>query len=202
MFKFQIELPESLEVATGDTGKSVKLDVKALAAAHPEIIRFAAMNGFIGALNNISRGKDDNGAANSDDVWHAQRNKKVDTWMRGEWAARSGGGERASAALKEAFVDERKALTNATTAQIERSIKDTVQQVFGKDESATFSKFMDAVALLMARREANDDKLAADHKLVSEKREAIEAKYRKLADEAAARRAKASAAIDVTSIEL
>jgi hypothetical protein len=203
MFKFHAELPASITVPLGDTGLSTEVPIKAIAEAHPELIRFAVCNGFIGALNNISRGKDDSGAAFSDAVWAGMRQKKVDTWLQGDWAARAGGGDRATTVLKEAYLDERKAATGATTAALEKSIKATVQDTFGKDEPATFSRFMDAVALLVTRRDRTGADEAADEfkAAVGETRARFEAKYRKLAEEAAAKRAKVKASIDVADLD-
>jgi hypothetical protein len=197
MFTFTIELPESIKVAVGDTGKETLVDIAAIAKAHPGLIRNAALSGFIGTLNNISRGKDDDGKANSDAVWAAMRAKRVDAWLAGDWAMRAGG-ERAMTQLKEAFIDERRAATGATIAQVERSIKDLVANTFGKEEAATFGRFLDAVALMMVRRDTGGD----DVKLVTETREALEAKYQKLADEAKAARDKVSAKLDLTDISL
>jgi len=201
MFKVTIELPATITVPLGDTGKSTEVPVKQI-AERPEMLRFAAIAGFMGALANISRGKDEEGKPLSDAVWATARQKKVDTWLQGDWAGKAGGGERATTALKEAFVDERKANTGATTAQIERSIKATVAEVFGKDEAATFGRFMDALAVQMARRNSGNSKLPADDDAVGTLRSKIEAKYRRLADEAAAKRAAAKEAIDVSDIDL
>jgi len=199
MFTVSIELPTSVEIATGDTGKSVKVDLQAIAKAHPQVLRYAVLNGMIGALNNVSRGKGEDGSANSDDVWHSQRQKRADVWLTGEWAGKGGGGERATTALKEAFVAERMA-AGATMAQIDKAIKDAVAQAFGAKEPATFSRFMDALAIVIASRDSAPAKPSSD--AIDSTRVKIEAKYRKLADDAAALRAKASAAIDLGGIEL
>lgn len=199
MFKVTIELPESVTVALGDTGKETKVDVKAIAQAHPDVIRFAVINGFMGALANVSRGKDDDGKANSDAVWATMRQKRADVWMSGEWAGKGGGGERASAALKEAFVAERVA-AGATTAQIDKAIKAEVKEAFGDKEPATFARFLDALAIRLHKRDFGAD--AAKHpEQVSEYRERIEAKYRKLAEDAAKARAKAKDALDLSSLD-
>lgn len=198
-----IQLPESIRVPLGDTGKSTEVRVADIAKQHPDLIRNAALQGFIGALNNISRGKDEQGKALSDDVWATARQKKVDVWMQGDWAGKSGGGDRATTQLKEAYVDERKEATGATTAAVERQIKDTVANVLGKDTSATFANFMSAVALVVARRDnaGADENSEAFERAVDETRARFEAKYQKLADDAAARRAKAKAGLDVADLD-
>lgn len=196
MIKIAIELPEFIEVATGETGKSVRVDLKAI-AANPQVLRFAALNGFIGALNNVSRGKAEDGSANSDDVWHGMRQKRADVWLTGEWAGKGGGGERQTTGLKDAFIAERMA-AGATSAQVEKAIKDAVRAAFGDKEPATFSRFMDALALVIAER----DGLKGDAEAVAERRTKIEAKYKGLADAAAAARAKAANAIDLTGIDI
>jgi hypothetical protein len=194
MFTVSIELPESVKVAVGDTGAETLVDIKAIAAAHPQVLRFAVLNGFIGALNNVSRGKNDDSAANSDAVWASLRDKRAAVWMQGDWAGKGGGGERQSAALRDAYVAERLA-AGMTSAQVDKSIKDAVKATFGDKEPATFSRFMDAVATGIGKRDGLDEAGVADV------RQRIEAKYRKLADDAAKARAKASAAVDVLAIE-
>lgn len=183
----------------GDTGLHTEFDISKMSEG---VLGMALVNGFIGALNNISRGKGEDDKPNSDAVWASMRAKKVDAWLAGDWASRSGGGERAMTALKEAFVDERKAATGASSAAIEKSIKELVKATFGEKESATFARFMDAVALTMARKEHGNDKLASDSIAVTELRAKIEAKYQGLADAAAKARAKASAKLDLTDIAI
>lgn len=200
MFNVSIELPETVAVATGETGKSVTIDIQAIAKAHPQLLRFAVVNGFLGAMNNVSRGKDEAGAANSDAVWHSLREKRAAVWMSGEWAGKGGGGERATTGLKDAFVAERMA-AGATSAQVEASIKGAVKQAFGDKEPATFSRFMDALALTLAQRDHSGKGKPTDE-TVADYRSRIEAKYRKLADEAAAARAQAKAGLDLTAIDL
>lgn len=200
MFKFEVELPESIKVAVGDTGLETVVDVKAVAAASAEVIRFACLAGFIGSLNNISRGKqEDGGKPNSDAVWAAMRDKRVKAWVAGDWSQRAGG-ERATTALKEAYIDDIRQAKGATIAQVERGIKDLVADTYGKDEPATFSRFMDALALTLARRDAGGVGETAES--IADYRAKIEAKYQGLADAAKAKRAEVSAKLDVTGIDL
>lgn len=200
MITFTVEVANTvIKLPLGDTGLVTEFDIAKMPAS---VLSMALVNGFMGALNNISRGKDEDGKPLSDDVWAAARQKKVDAWMAGDWASRSGGGERAMTALKEAFVDERKAATGATQAQVERTIKELVKARFGEKESATFARFMDALALQLAERDEGVGEGKAKPEHVAEKRAAIEAKYQGLADEAAKARAKAKAKIDLTDIAL
>lgn len=200
MFTVSFEVLESIKVAVGDTGLETVVDIKAI-AAHPDLLRFALLAGFIGSLNNISRGKhEDTDKPNSDVVWAGMRDKRVKAWLAGEWSQRAGG-ERATTALKEAYIDDLRASSGATLAQVERGIKDLVSEMFGKDEPATFSRFMDALALTMARRDHGDDDGAVQEATVAY-RERIEAKYAGLAEAAKTKRAGAAAKLDVTGITL
>jgi hypothetical protein len=194
-----IELPTDVKVALGDTGRETLIPVSAIAKAHPQVIRFAVLNGLIGAVNNVSRGKDENGKENSDDVWASMRDKRVAVWMTGDWAGKGGGGERASAALKEAFIAERLA-AGATMRQIEAAIKAAVKDAFGEKEPATFSRFMDALALTLSARDNGGKPAKAED--VAAMRDRIEAKYKGLAEEAAKQRANVKAGLDLSAIDI
>jgi hypothetical protein len=197
MFEVTISLPATITVPLGDTGKSTEVAIQSI-ARNPDVLRFALLNGFMGALNNISRGKDEaSGKPNSDDVWAAARAKKVDTWLAGEWAARASGGERQSSMIREAYVDFVKRETKATQGQVDASIKALVVEMFGKDESATFARFMDAWALKRARKDGDDSE-----QNIATVREAFESKFRKMAEAAAASRAKAASKLDLSDLDI
>ena len=136
------------------------------------------------------------------DMPHKERlaaaQKKLDAWYRGEFNIVNRGDSMMSA-LREAYVDDVKAKTGATSKQVEDSIRSTVSAVFGEKESATFGRFVDAMGTLIAR-EKHDGKPSEEQ--VRTERDAFEATYQKLADEAAKRRADASAKLDLTSLAL
>lgn len=124
----------------------------------------------------------------------AQLEKKMAAWYKGEFnvVAR---GESAMTALRNQYIDERRAATNATQAEVEKQIKATVASVFGKDESATFSRFLDAVATLKA-------KAKGEQRAVADIRAEIEDGLAKRADEAEQARAKARAELTVDVADL
>ena len=195
---FAIELTTTaFRLPVGDTGKVTELDIAKMPS---EVLAMALVNGFMGALNNISRGKDEDNKPNSDDVWASMRQKKVDAWLKGEWSQKAGGGERAMTALKEAFIDERKLATGATSAAIEKSIKQTVKDRFGDKEPATFGRFLDAMALILVERDFAGQAVAEG--TVTDYRNKLEAKYQKLADDAAKARIKVAKGLDLTGIEI
>ena len=173
----------------GETGLANEVPIKDF----PEsTIRFAVIAGFEGALGNISRGKDENDRPNSNDVWHALRQKRMNAWFKGEsWA----GFERESVwgPMKEAFVDERREALGCSASDVEKSIKATVQEVMGKEAKATFPNFLECLAKMIAKRDGTD---AADV------RQKLEDKYQGLADKAAKARTAAASKLDLTNISL
>lgn len=203
-FTASVELPAVLKVPTYGADKTVlfetTVDLQAIMAANPVMLRFAALAGFIGALNDVSRGKDDKtGAANSDAVFESMRAKRAAVWLTGVWSSKGGGGERALTAVREAYVDDVRAKTGASVREVEANIKATVASAFGDKEPATFAKFIEAMGLALAKNE-HGDKATAEQ--VGEAREAFEAHYQALADQAAKARAAAGAKVDLTSLTL
>lgn len=121
----------------------------------------------------------------------AQMQKRMDAWARGEYVVVER--ESAYGAMREAYIDETKARTNASVKDIEAGMAKAVKDAFGKDEKVTFGRFLDAIALVLA---------SAKNGSPAEVREKLEAKYARLADEAAAKRKETSAALDVSGISL
>lgn len=189
MFTFSIELPESITVAVGDTGLNTVVPVKDIVTANPDMARFAALAGFMGALNNISRGKDANDKALSDDAWSAMRGKKVAVWLGGTWGA-TGRSDSAIKLAKDQFVFEAMARTNAAASAIEAKMKADVLAAFGKATPATFGAYLDAVALA----KYPSDKELSDR---AEYRESIESG---LMDRARARKAESDVVLDLSDI--
>ena len=160
-------------------------------------LEYALVNGFLSALSDVSRPKDDNGKAMDDSCWQAARDKRMVSWKQGDWAAKGGArGESAMTALKEQYIDERKAAIGATRKAVEDSIKATIKSVFGDKEPATFDNFLNAVAVLKHR--ASDGE-SGD---VISIREAIETDLAARAEAAAAERAKIAKSIDVSALDL
>lgn len=87
----------------------------------------------------------------------AQMNKRIESWYAGAYIM-AGGGPRDSMVgdMKEAFVAKQVA-AGKTVKEAEASIRDTVAAAFGKDEKATFLRFLDAVATLKAKQGGNYD---------------------------------------------
>lgn len=190
MTKFTIELEAEMKVPVGDTGLVTVLRIKDMPEA---TIRFAAINGLIGALNNVSRGKDENDKPNSDDVWASMREKRTRPWYEGSWGSVTR--ESASAPMREAYVDETRARTNQSIAEVEKDMAALVKSVFGDKEKATFGRFLDALANQVAKAQKLDE---------GETRDRLDAKYRRLAKEAADARAKAAEGLklDFSAISL
>jgi len=157
MFKVEIELPESIRVPLSDTGKFTEVPIKQI-ASHPHVLRFAVCAGFEGALANISRGKDDNGKANSDAVFAATREKRMKPWIDGadSWGSTERG-ESAYTAMREAWVDDYRARAKASNKEAESFIRAKVTERLGKDTKATFANFIAATALdIVDAKQAKD----------------------------------------------
>lgn len=168
-------------------GKSVKLDwSKVPAGILPAILEVGAKTVLTNAFNGGGKG-----ATEAEKL--AAMEKKMAAWYRGEFNVVSRG-ESGMGALKEQYIDERRADTGASRADVERAIKATVASVFGRDESATFGKFLDAVAALKCR--ADDNLNAADV------REELEAALAERAEKAAQARVWVRDKIDTSSIDL
>lgn len=166
-------------------GKAIKLDWnKVPESILPAILEVGAKTVLTNAFN--GGGKD---ASEAEKL--AAMEKKMEAWYRGEFNVTSRG-ESGLTPLKEQYIDERRAATGSTRSEVEKSIKALVAQVFGKDESATFGKFLDAVATLKAKEGGE----VADH------REAIESALADRAAKAQAKRDAMAAKLDVSAIDL
>lgn len=146
MAKYSIELPNEIKVPVSDTGLFTVVPVKEIATNHPDVIRFAALAGFMGALNNISRGKDEKtGRPNSDDTFAATRDKRVKPWLAGSWAST----ERAESQFtqwREVYIADC-VTAGMTVSAAESAIKAKVAERLGKDTKATFANFIEASAI-------------------------------------------------------
>jgi hypothetical protein len=167
-------------------GVAVKLDwTKVPEAILPAILEVGAKTVLTNAFNG-------GGKTATDTEKLAAMEKKIAAWYRGEFNVVTRG-DSMMTAMREQYVDERRAATNATRADVEKAIKATVKAVFGADESATFGKFLDAVATLKAKETKGD---------YGTIREEIEAGLETRTILAQAERAKLAAGLDTSSIDL
>jgi hypothetical protein len=193
MPKLTLNLPTTTTVALGkDTTDRLPID---WARVQPNVIEAILVAGAKVIITNAYNGGGKE-AKQADKV--AAATKKLDAWYRGEFnvAVR---GDTMMTALREAYVDDVKAKTGATTKQVEESIRKAVSHVFGEKEAATFGRFIDAMGTLIARQKHGDK---PTDEAVQAEREAFEARYQALADEAAKRRADASKTLDLTGLML
>lgn len=77
--------------------------------------------------------------------------RRIAAWNRGEYAlTNTGPRESIYGDMREAFIAKQVAL-GKTVKQAEESIRATVTAAFGKDDKATFAKFLEAVATMKAK---------------------------------------------------
>lgn len=186
MAKFVIEMPDRITVRTVN-GAPVYWEV----AKMPEsVMADIARVGGLTVLTNAFNG----GGANATEAERlAAMQKKLDAWERGEFRVVERG-ESAFTGMREAWLDEFRAATGASLKQAETFLRDKVTAALGKDAKATFSNYLDVTAAELVK--ANEFESAADA------REALEAHYAKLADDAAKARAKAGAKIEAPKLDL
>lgn len=187
MTKLTIDLPTTIKVALGkDSGQYLAIETKRLPANVVEAI-FTAGAKVI--LTNCFNGE---GKDAKFDERKAKATKKLDAWYRGEFNITSHG-DSFMKLMREAYIDDVRAKTGGSVSDVEQSIKATVKAHFGEKESATFGRFLDALAIDLSK--------AADMS-VDEARDALEAKYQALADEAAKKRSAVEAKLDVSALAL
>src|SRR5690606_22394793 len=110
--KIEITLPESIHLRTVE-GKSVALDVTRLPVG---IIGAAFAVGCKTVMTNVWNG---GGKDATDTDRMAALQKKMDAWYRGELNVTARGDSQMSA-MREQYVDERKAATGATAASVDK----------------------------------------------------------------------------------
>lgn len=123
----------------------------------------------------------------------AAMQKKMDAWSRGEFAVVERG-ESAFTGMREAWLDEFREATGATIKQADAFLADKVHSALGKDAKATFSNYLDVTAKELVK--------AGQFESDADAREALEAHYAKLANDAAERRAKAKAKLEAPKLDL
>lgn len=186
MSKFSIELPNRIFLRNVD-GKAIYWDTENV----PEAVM--AKIAEVGAKTVLTNAYNGGGAKASDAERLAALQKKMDSWARGEFNVVERG-ESAYTGMKEAAIDHYRAQTNASQKQAEDAFRALVVEAFGKDAKATFGNVLDAMAQLRVKDGEFDN--AADA------REAIEAFYAKLADDAAKAREKSSKKLVAPKLDL
>ncbi len=164
---------------TPDKREEVKIDLTDVPAACLADILLAGARVILTNAYN-SGGKD---VAEADRRANVAR--RVAAWVRGEYAlTNTGPRESVYGDMRDAFISKQVSL-GKTAKQAEESIRATVTAAFGKDEKATFARFLEAVATIKAKAEdapSYDDCLKA----VTEQAEVAAAQLRKEREEAKA----------------
>ena len=175
MTKLTINLPASILVRRNGN-EDVKLDTSKLTAE--VVARIFEGGAKIILTNTYNSG----GKERSEVERIAQLQKKIDAWYRGEYVTVERG-ESQYTAMREQYAQERLEAAGMSRAEVDKAIRATVTRVFGEKESATFPKFLMAVATEKAKANGTPDEAAAIA-------EAIETALAKRTQEAAAKRAK------------
>ncbi len=180
MTAFTIDLNDSTHVAAmikalgftesvsfSPEGSNVRTDIPVadIFRTYPALLRFAALHGMFGKLGNVSKGglsKQLDRAATDADLGKA-REKIVDNWINGDWNAnRTGPRDSLAGDMREAFIAKQVA-NGKTVKEADAMIRAAVTEAFGKDEKATFGKFLEAVATIKAKAtNGNYDELLAE----------------------------------------
>jgi hypothetical protein len=144
-FEVTLSIPTYVNVPLGkETGLSNHIPIEDFDKA---VLRMALVNGFVKALGDISRGKDDKDKENDDAAWQGLREKRIDGWKRGHWA-KGERGDSNMALVKDQFYFEQMSDGGMSTRGIDKLIKDTVESTMGKDAKATFDNFLASLAKL------------------------------------------------------
>lgn len=185
--KIEITLPETVLIRNID-GKPFNVDVAKL-ATHPQVLADLAMGGMkiIGNNTYNSGGKDAKPAERM-----AELERRVNGWYAGNYVTVGGPRDSLAGDMKEAFIANRVA-KGMTVGDAEKLIRATVTEVFGKDDKATFGRYLDAVATQVAKAKKVEYQTVRDE---------IEASALAAAEKLRADRAKASAAIVIDADSL
>lgn len=181
-----IELPERIFIRNIG-GKAFNLETAKLS---PAIIAGGFEVGAKTMFTNVFNG-------GGKDATEAERlaaiTKKRDAWERGELNVVERG-ENQFTAMREAWTDEFRAATGASLKQADKFLADKVKDALGKDAKATFGNYLDITAAELVK--------AGQFENAADARDALEAHYGELAEEAAAKRAKVSAKLEAPEIDL
>lgn len=92
----------------------------------------------------------------------SNRARRYAAWKRGEYAmTATGPRESVNGEMREAYIAKQVAL-GKTVKQAEEAIRATVTAAFGKDDKATFPRFLDAVATIKAKQGGEYDAIRAE----------------------------------------
>lgn len=163
-----ISLPVSTHIRTVDGESFAVTWADIPASVLPSILEGGAKIVLTNAYN--SGGKD---------VPEADRKRNMErrlaAWKRGEYSlTNTGPRESVVGEMREAFIAKQVSL-GKTVKQAEESIRATVTASFGKDEKATFPRFLDAVATMKAKADPNADFEKIREGLEAAAMEAVEA---------------------------
>lgn len=159
-------------------------------------IRQAVIAGIFGKLGNVSAGgvgKALGRTATDADVT-AARQAIIDNWLaEGTWNMRGGGGgDSLVSFMWDAYFAEKKMATKSEQDKERKRIAKMVKAKYGDGESATFGRFLDAVAADIATRSDRSE---------AELRDALGDKYAKLAKELRDSVADAADEIDAADLD-
>lgn len=138
MIKVSINVPASIFLRNVD-GKPVHLDVAKLPAS---IVGKVFEAGAKVILTNAYNG---GGAKSSDVEKLAQMQKRMDAWVKGEYAVTERGASQETI-MREVYVARVMDAKGCSAADVDKAIKATVAKVMGKDTAAKFSTFISCVA--------------------------------------------------------
>lgn len=187
MTQVTITLPASILVRNVGT-ESIRLDTGKLSA---EVVAKIFEGGAKIILTNVYNG---GGKERSEVERVAQLQKKLDAWYRGEYVTVERG-ESQYTAMREQYAQERLEAAGMSRAEVDKAIRATVTRVFGEKESATFPKFLLAVATEKAKANGKPEEAPAIA-------EAIEAALAKRTAEAAQKRAELASGLKEVDLGL
>lgn len=144
-FTVTLSVPASIPVPLGKTGQHTVIP---LADFTQDVWEKAFVNGFVSALGDISRGHSDDKATipNTDEVWAAARQKRVDSWKAGQWASIERGDSNMSL-VKDQYYAEALTERMMDKAKVDAEVKATIEANMPKGTKATFANFLMALAI-------------------------------------------------------
>ena len=184
MVNVSINVPASIMLRNVD-GKPVYLNVEALPTA---IIGKVFEAGAKVILTNAFNG---GGAKSTEAEKLAQMLKRMDAWMKGEYAVTERGASQETL-MREVYVARVMEAKGCSAADVDKAIKATVAKVMGKDTAAKFSTFISCVAKVKFDGDTDG--------AVKWEQDTI-ADLEKAAAELAAERAKATESIDLSDFD-
>lgn len=180
-----VSLPESISFSNRDKGLLGKLG---LAELNADIIGKAVV---FGLTTSVMNAYNSGGDKHPDKL--AAMEKRINALLRGDWAQASRGETHYTVWRDEVFVPM--CLEAGMTIKAANdAIKAKVKEAFGPDESATFSRYLDATA--------NDEHKAGNFETAGAARDALEAFYDAELTKRREATAKAASKVVVPSLDL